>query len=404
MKNTSFLLYNDYYQDFKHWLQLNLKEKSVKENIEKHFNKKNALIIENGFDSQISDTVLENYEKEGGHFELLVSGAGLLIGAGYNHEVGAAGELKMGYSFDYTTGLPYIPGSSIKGVIRNAFPKIKYDKNAKVYSYNIDANDKKFHLNFAIEHAKACSIEQLLDELESKNFLTKVFDLGMYIKEPNLEKLYEIGLELFEGYNFVSGAEDKLPMVKRDVFFDAFPVHASRGGNLFGLDAVAKHTKITKNPIPLLFLTVMPEVTFRFYFDFKLGKHINRIQKLNLVQKLILIHGIGAKTNVGYGYFKRTSTVRIESDMQRMLNEPDNIDIKCIPFMKKGKQFFGKVEQIADGVVKIEFSVENSKVIIFRNQARLVATIVEGSDVVINVNADFDFKKLNCKILPIKVI
>ena len=57
---------------------------------------------------------------------------------------------KNGLSFDYTTGLPYIPGSGIKGVIRNFFPveirnkdyseeeKLKYQEqnNAKLELIN----------------------------------------------------------------------------------------------------------------------------------------------------------------------------------------------------------------------------------------------------------------------------
>ena len=43
------------------------------------------------------------------------------MGVGYQHETGAMGEAKIGFYFDYTTGLPCLSGSSVKGIIRSAF-------------------------------------------------------------------------------------------------------------------------------------------------------------------------------------------------------------------------------------------------------------------------------------------
>ena len=51
---------------------------------------------------------------------------GLLIGSGYIHEIGSTNienELKLGFFFDHTTGLPIIPASSVKGLLRSAFKK-----------------------------------------------------------------------------------------------------------------------------------------------------------------------------------------------------------------------------------------------------------------------------------------
>ncbi|MEZ4966913.1 MAG: RAMP superfamily CRISPR-associated protein [Saprospiraceae bacterium] len=56
-------------------------------------------------------------------FRLKTTYPGLLIGSGYQHETGAEGELKLGFFFDHTSGLPVIPGSSVKGVLRSVFHK-----------------------------------------------------------------------------------------------------------------------------------------------------------------------------------------------------------------------------------------------------------------------------------------
>lgn len=53
---------------------------------------------------------------------------GLLLGSGYSHDTGLEGDFKLGFYFDYTTGLPIIPGSSIKGVLRSVFKHKDYIK------------------------------------------------------------------------------------------------------------------------------------------------------------------------------------------------------------------------------------------------------------------------------------
>ena len=55
---------------------------------------------------------------------------GMVMGTGYTHEQkkGTSEELskeafKIGFFFDYTSGMPIIPGSSVKGLLRSAFPQ-----------------------------------------------------------------------------------------------------------------------------------------------------------------------------------------------------------------------------------------------------------------------------------------
>jgi len=65
-------------------------------------------------------------------FELTTIYPGLLIGAGYSHPAlkeikksdrDEVGDFQLGFFFDHTTGLPVIPGSSVKGVLKSVFPK-----------------------------------------------------------------------------------------------------------------------------------------------------------------------------------------------------------------------------------------------------------------------------------------
>lgn len=57
-------------------------------------------------------------------FLLKVGYPGLLIGIGNSHDSGMDkknNEIGVGFSFDYVTGQPYIPGSTVKGVLRTYF-------------------------------------------------------------------------------------------------------------------------------------------------------------------------------------------------------------------------------------------------------------------------------------------
>ena len=54
--------------------------------------------------------------------DFYVNYPGLLVGTGYIHTTGLSNdEIKMGFSFDYVSGLPYIPATSVKGTLKQAF-------------------------------------------------------------------------------------------------------------------------------------------------------------------------------------------------------------------------------------------------------------------------------------------
>lgn len=55
-------------------------------------------------------------------FLLQTAYPGLLVGTGYSHNAGLSNEeVAVGFSFDYVTGQPYIPGSTVKGMLRSHF-------------------------------------------------------------------------------------------------------------------------------------------------------------------------------------------------------------------------------------------------------------------------------------------
>ncbi len=179
------------------------------------------------------------------HFKATTTYPGLILVSWNAHELPSIeGQAILGFHFDYTTGLPTIQGSSIKGVLRNAFR----------------------HKGYIEEYVgKEVDIEALEQE---------IFDNG-------------------------------------DVFFDAVVVSS---GKILGDDFLAPHgDDPLKNPKPLRFIKVLPNVEFRFDFELS-GGLISKSKKTELFQNILGDLGLGAKTNVGYGKFANFKKEQTEEE------------------------------------------------------------------------------------------
>jgi CRISPR-associated protein Cmr6 len=266
--NAGYLFYKDYYEGVD-WYKL--------ENNQSLFEKKSDEIINLGFNKY--NFSIENTQ----YFQLATIYPGLVLGTGYHHETGVIGEFKIGFYFDHTSGLPVIPGSSIKGLLRSAFPNRTSKNLSKDYKDQRDAY-----------------IKEILAKMGIENFESKEID--------------KLELEIFEGIKDESTkkvSEKYLPMYQRDIFHDAFPVTVGDNG-LFSDDFITPHKENPlKNPDPLKFLKVAPKVSFQFNFDLKNSDGIfSKEKKLELFLNILLDFGVGAKTNVGYGQFDDSEETR----------------------------------------------------------------------------------------------
>jgi len=221
-------------------------------------------------------------------FQLTTTYPGLLIGSGYNHLLpDLEGQLSLGFYFDYTTGLPCLPGSSIKGVLRHACEAVNGHYVASL-----------------LEDIKENGEEDI--KIAATKYLEKQ-ETDLHIKGQNKTSLFVT--QVFEGKKEVSGELENIAPNLRDIFFDAFPVEVNnKQQQLLGDDFITPHhpddpvTGQFKNPIPICFLKIMPKVVFQF--NFKLGDEgMDKALKKELFRQIILDQGIGAKTNVGYGNF-----------------------------------------------------------------------------------------------------
>lgn len=241
-------------------------------------------------------------------FSLKLLYPGLLSGVGYTMGVGMVGEFKIGFYFDHTTGMPVIPGSSIKGVLRSVFPV-----------WQGEGLNSKLKRSSKNDEQKARFVWNLISNIpniDATKFSKK--DDKTFLTENEKKIIRQIELEIFEGRNIekelekpLEPAEEFLGIYNADVFFDAFVEKAVEGDDeptkdhFFGTDSITPHgDNPLRNPNPLLFLKVLPGTTWRFCFDLKDGFYLNAKQKEELFKQIILTIGIGAKTNVGYGQFE----------------------------------------------------------------------------------------------------
>lgn len=200
-------------------------------------------------------------------FKLKTLYPGLLIGSGYLHPVmtkaskESAGDFQLGFFFDHSTGLPVIPGSSIKGVLRSVFA------NPEI-------------------------IQEYLKEIA-----------------PTLE-LELVNINLLKNAIFEGKIDSKpIGMYERDIFHDAFLVAGDdeSGDKFLADDYITPHIDELSDPDPIRFIKIRSNVIFQFNFDLKETKIgatvITREMKKELFSKILLDFGMGAKTNVGYGHF-----------------------------------------------------------------------------------------------------
>lgn len=296
MKNLGWLFYRDYF-DFKS-IKKSIETDGVTE--ESLFEIKNQRISGESF-------VVNDIIKVVGNNDLIklkTTYPGLLSGSGVTHETGSLGELKLGFCFDYTTGLPYLPGSTIKGNLRHVFPN-----RLRLQASREKKPKNKVGLQTKADALQSYCCDYLFKEKLSISITPKQllqFE-WMVFEGKRIDNLDEIIVE--DGFHFSKIKTSSLPIYESDIFHDAYIDTANATNKILGNDFITPHDKPLKNPIPIQFLKVLPEVTWAFQFDLKDtklpdGLTITAAHKLTLFRQILLDLGIGAKTNVGYGQLK----------------------------------------------------------------------------------------------------
>ena len=172
----------------------------------------------------------------------------MIVGIGQTHPN------EVGMTFDYTLGIPYIPASSIKGVVR--------------FTHTTSIIDE------AIKSGKVVNDE----------FGDNLFGKGG--NEGNRGKAI-----------FLDAYPEKIPELKVDVMNPHY--------DKYYLDEKGKTAPTDYlQPKPIFFLTVdkNTKFIFRILIDKRCEKLLDTAK--NALKEALTIYGIGAKTSVGYGIFE----------------------------------------------------------------------------------------------------
>lgn len=247
MENLNLLFYKTFYSEL------------GKPGFETDISKKSKRLVSSVFLKNNYNPIDERIAPD--KFQLKTAYPGLLAGTGYAHGVDSEEDIKVGFSFDFVTGQPYIPGSSVKGLLKSYF------KHEEV----------------------VCAF------------------LGGKLTSTEIKELQ---------YAVFESEEDA--DVETDVFFDAVVRRGDENGKVMGYDSITPHGKdLTKNPNPIKIIKIMPDVILEFSFDLKetklqSGSIISAEDKKKLFISILCHFGIGAKTNVGYGVLTDVSEMKEE--------------------------------------------------------------------------------------------
>ena len=304
-------------------------------------------------------------QEHGTHgFSLKLVNPGLLTESGYPMGVGREGEFKNSPYFDYTSGMPVITGHSIKGTLRSAFPcNNKNDEQKELLLWNILSRIR--------------GVNHVIFEKKEKG--------DNVLNEKQKKIIRQIELEIFDGRDLKNEPERSLTkknkyfsMYRRDVFFDAYPEMDSGNENIMASDTSNDSTPLLK---------VLPDTKWRFNFILNDGYYLTASQKQELFRQIILVVGLGAKTDMGFGHFD---------------NNPDDAKPKEIPqeifpeeihdFLKKGNTFTGQVTEIIGEYFVITFNVENEVCQTRKNKANY-SDLERNMKVLVECKNDFDILK-----------
>jgi len=325
MRNISKLFYKDYFKkiNFNYLFENNDgTKKQIKKSNNSQIKSNNKRLIEdtaNYWNKKVIENPCCNSKQS---IDAKIQYPGLITGIGINHEASIEEEFKLGVHFDYTYGVPVIYGSSVKGVLRSAFPEKEVRKKE-----NESEEERKERIRK--NKIRECKCRMILN----------------YLKEKDDKRLPEIDIDkfrdwIFEGIEKIEITKDNennekvkihyLSIYKRDIFFDAvikkpYEKKNRKGEVLYERilesDSITPHIKqdlsyeesMLKNPIPITFMKIASGVTMEFRFDLKDYVVNEKIvvsaeKKKELFKNIFKDFGIGAKTNVGYGQFSEVKS------------------------------------------------------------------------------------------------
>lgn len=207
---------------------------------------------------------------------------------------------EVGMTWHRPSGLPYIPGSALKGITRASYLEPYLNK---IISENMSQNKEYSDLKSRNKFIK--NLQKLINDTENERFK---------FEKNNMNNLKENERFKPQILRTIFGSQDFQSHV---VFFDAFPTEPPK----FDVDIMNVHyanyyqnqgeADDTDNPNPITFLVVEPNSKFQFAVavrpDFyhpspnpEIGNWV-----WETLLKALAERGVGAKTRLGYGRFNK---------------------------------------------------------------------------------------------------
>lgn len=198
--------------------------------------------------------------------------------------LGSGSVLETSMTLHHIYGVPFIPGSALKGVIR---------------AYYIQKNKKIFQ--------KEWDEYVLMDERDDRKYK----NLEDFLENNNTDFIKLFGSEGKKGtVTFLDSYPTQFPKFEMDIMNPHFQDYYSEG----------KAPADWLSPNPIKFITVGKDT--EFIFAFITNDSILREKITSLIKEALCDFGIGAKTAVGYGYFKDIKIIDEPSRTIQIL--PDN--------------------------------------------------------------------------------
>ncbi len=202
--------------------------------------------------------------------------------------LGAAHPEETSMTLHHIYGIPYIPGSALKGVTRH-WTLLKF---AEVYHKNLrDKRDAAFEeaikiVSQSLEYGKDLDISIVCEYKDQRNCLEEriTFSEIMDMFGTRRSQGKTIFLDAYP-----SGAVD----LQIDIINPHYPEYYSK----------SKQPGDWQQPVPVPFLAI-ENAKFVFYLGIRENENFNLLKKATfLMADALCKHGIGAKTSLGYGIF-----------------------------------------------------------------------------------------------------
>jgi CRISPR-associated protein Cmr6 len=281
--NLRWLFYKDYFKDIDYSkLDNPINEEKINKNIKNIINQSQKI---------------ENYELIGNiYFSATTTYPGMLLGSGNAHELpDIKGQAILGFHFDYTSGLPVIQGSSVKGVLRSAFKHTQYIQEL-LGDKNIDVKD-----------------------LESNIFNNNDIFFDAVVSRYGTNLL---------GDDYITPHKNEFSNPTPLRFIKVMPKVTFRFEFTLSDYIVANKTILTQVDKALLFAQILADL------------------------------GIGAKTNVGYGHFDSNLAVEAKREIENYKEEQKKLKDE-MEKQKKDDEEAKKLESLDSNVEKIKFKIKS---------------------------------------------